>query len=142
MRTMSRRFHADQGSISAFVVILAATLVLVAGLVLDGGRIISARREVSDVAQNAARAGAQAISLAEARAGTTTVDPGAATAAVAAYLARTGHRGSPRVTGDTVEVTVVDTVPMLLLSIASVGDRTVHAVETARIVQGVTGAES
>ncbi|MPZ28925.1 MAG: hypothetical protein GEV12_21630 [Micromonosporaceae bacterium] len=139
---MSRRFHSEQGAISAFVVVVAVTLVLVAGLVLDGGRIVSARRETSSVAQNAARAGAQAISLAEARAGTTTLDPGAASAAVADYLARAGHRGSGRVTGDTVEVTVVDTVPMLLLSIAGVGERTVQAVETARIVQGVTGAES
>lgn len=139
---MSRRFHSEQGAISAFVVVVAATLILVAGLVLDGGRIISARRETSSVAQNAARAGAQAISLAETRAGTTTLDPGAASAAVTDYLARTGHRGSARVTGDTVEVTVVHTVPMLLLSIAGAGERAVQAVETARIVQGVTGAES
>lgn len=132
----------ERGAISAFLVVLATTLVLVAGLVLDGGRTIAARRDVQDAAQNAARAGAQAISLSAVRAGTPTLDAAAAARAAEAFLARTGHGGSARVTGDTVEVTVTDTVPMLLLSLAGVGSRTVTAVDSARIVRGVSEPET
>lgn len=134
--------HDERGALSAFVVVLTTTLVLVAGLVLDGGRMLAARREVQDVAQNAARAGAQAVDVAAVRGGLTSLDAARAVDAADAYLARVGHAGSARVAGDAVEVTVTDTVPMLLLNIAGVQPRTVSAVEQARIVQGVQGPES
>lgn len=139
---MARSLRHDGGSISAFLVVMAMTLVLVAGLVLDGGRMLAARREVQDVAQNAARAGAQAVSLSAARNGVTTIDTAQASAAASSYLALTGHTGTSQVAGDTITVTVTDTVPMLLLSLAGIPSRTTSAVEQARIVQGVSGADS
>lgn len=138
---MARHIRED-GSISAFLVVIALTLVFVAGLVLDGGRMLATRREVQDVAQNAARAGAQAVDLSAARSGAATIDPGQASAAADSYLALAGHTGTTQVTGDTVTVTVTDTVSMTLLSLAGIGSRTTTAVESARTVQGVTGADS
>lgn len=132
----------EEGGLSAFVVVLVPTLVLVAGLVLDGGRMVAARRDVQDVAQNAARAGANAVSVASVRTGSTAVDAGRAQAATQAYLGRVGHRGTVRVTGDLVEVEVSQSVPMQLLSLGGVGPRTVRAVEQARIVRGVDGPET
>jgi Flp pilus assembly protein TadG len=132
----------EEGTLSAFVVVLVTALMLVAGLVLDGGRMIAARREVQDIAQNAARAGANAVSIAGVRAGATAVDAGRAQAAAHAYLGRVGHTGTVRVTGDLVQVEVSQSVPMLLLSIGGVGPRTVQGVEQARIVRGVDGPET
>jgi len=51
----------DQGVVTAFVVIFAVVLVFVTGLVLDGGRTLVAYREARNVADAAARAGAQGL---------------------------------------------------------------------------------
>ena len=57
----------ERGSVTVFVVIFTIALVFVAGLVFDGGQILAARREASNVAESAARAGAQAIDEGELR---------------------------------------------------------------------------
>jgi hypothetical protein len=54
----------DSGQITAFVVVMATALVLLAGLVLDGGLTLAARGRALNLAQEAARAGAQGINLA------------------------------------------------------------------------------
>jgi hypothetical protein len=131
----------EDGAISAFLVVITMAMVLVAGLVLDGGRVVAARREVQDVAQGAARAGANAVDEAALRAGTTALDGPAAVAAAQGFLAAAGHSGSVTVTALAVEVTVTDSVPMLLLGLGGVGPRSVTAVEQARVVRGVTGPE-
>ena len=51
----------DEGVVTAFVVIFAMVLIFMCGLVLDGGRTLVAYRESRNVADAAARAGAQAI---------------------------------------------------------------------------------
>jgi Flp pilus assembly protein TadG len=47
--------------VTAFVVIFAVVLIFVTGLVLDGGRTLVAYREARNVADSAARAGAQGL---------------------------------------------------------------------------------
>lgn len=59
---LGRRVARDEGVVTAFVVIFAVVLVFVTGLVLDGGRTLVAYREARNVADSAARAGAQGIS--------------------------------------------------------------------------------
>ncbi|MBS3939868.1 MAG: hypothetical protein KG028_02800, partial [Actinobacteria bacterium] len=53
----------EDGAVSILVVGLATALLMVAGLLYDGGQILSARREAFAVADNAARAGAQALDI-------------------------------------------------------------------------------
>ncbi len=53
----------EVGVVTAFVVVMAIALLLVTGLVFDGGRAIVAKRHAINVAEQAARAGAQAIDI-------------------------------------------------------------------------------
>lgn len=135
---------ADQrGTVTAFVTVLAVALLLTAGLALDGGRVLDARRQANDLAQNAARAGAQAVDLDALRGTPRPVVAGAsAQQAARAYLAAAGHPGSVAVAGDTVTVTVTVAVPMHLLGLAGLHSKTVTATQTARIVQGVTAGDT
>src|SRR6266545_4681866 len=57
----------EGGVVTAFVVVMAIALLLVTGLVFDGGRAIVAKRHAINVAEQAARAGAQAIDIASVR---------------------------------------------------------------------------
>jgi len=51
----------QRGSISALVVCLVISAIAVVGISYDGGRVVSSYVELSDVAQNAARIGAQHV---------------------------------------------------------------------------------
>mgnify|MGYP000956842081 CR=1 FL=1 len=53
----------DKGVITGFVVGLVLSFTAVAGLAVDSGRIVSARVSASDHAENAARVGAQEVTL-------------------------------------------------------------------------------
>ena len=53
----------DRGSVTAFVALLLVALVALAGLVVDGGAAMSAHQAAVDEAQQAARAGAGALSV-------------------------------------------------------------------------------
>ena len=77
----SRRAGTDSGQVTAFVVVMAAALVLMIGLVLDGGLTLAARERALGEAQEAARAGAQAVNLATYRQdGNLVLDPAQAAA--------------------------------------------------------------
>ena len=134
----------DEGMVSAFVVIFATALVFVTALVVDGGRMLAQHRESDNLADSAARAGAQAISLDAVRAGG---DPSQLDAALARelacnFLANAGNGcgggTTVVVTGDTVTVTVVDSIDLLLLA---GGSRPVRGEGTACIAIGITDAD-
>ena len=61
------REHPERGSLSVYVVIIAAVLMLVAGLCIEGGRVLNARATMADQAEQAARAGVQRLSMAKLR---------------------------------------------------------------------------
>ncbi len=131
------RRHDERGSVSAFVVVITATLVLCAGLVFDGGRLVAARIEAGDHAENAARAGAQMT--VDLRSGRGRLDADAAKRAASAYLARHGIAGSV-VVGDTrVVVTVTTTTSMTLLAVVGVPPRQITVARSATAVTAVTG---
>jgi hypothetical protein len=130
----------QDGSVSILVVGLATALLMVAGLLYDGGQILAGRREAFAVADNGARAGAQALDVGALRgSGVTRLDPAAASRAANGYLARVGHTGTVTVDGDRVEVTVTITVHTHLLSAVGLHARTVTGTGEARAVRGVTG---
>ena len=65
----SRQPHTDEaGSVTAMVAIFAVALLLLAGLVYDGGMILASKRRAINTAEQAARAGAQEVSIASVRA--------------------------------------------------------------------------
>jgi hypothetical protein len=134
------RLQSDAGQITAFVVVMMAALILLAGLVLDGGLTLAARERALGEAQEAARAGAQAINLAVYRQdGTLVLIPGQAVADARVYLAGIGASGTATVTGDAVTVTVTITQPMQILDAAGLHAITVHATATAVPELGING---
>jgi hypothetical protein len=139
-RVRQRRARAgDSGQITAFVVVMMAALILLAGLVLDGGLTLDARERALAEAQQAARAGAQALQLAIYRQnGTLVINPADARADARAYLASIGASGTVTVTGNTVTVTVTLTQPMQILDAAGLTAITVHATASAVPERGIT----
>ncbi len=132
-----KRLADERGTVSTFVAVITVAMLMAAGLAIDGGRKIAALREATHLADNAARAGAQAIDVDTLRTtGVLLVEPDVAIAEADAYLASLGHSGQIQVSGDTVTVTVSITVDAVLLP---VGDITVTATETAAAVNEEPG---
>jgi hypothetical protein len=126
------RFQDDRGALSSFLAVIALALLMAAGLAVDGGRKVAALREASHLADNAARAGAQAVDLDALRTtGELRLNPEEATSRAADYLASLGHQGQIQVAEDTVTVTVSLTVHPVLLPIGAI---TVTATETAAAI--------
>ncbi len=73
----------DRGTLSMFVVLFTPVVVLLAGLLVDGGIAINARERAADVAQQAARAGANDLNVAALRSGSVGLAPGACDVATA-----------------------------------------------------------
>lgn len=137
--TQPERPPRDEGSATLFVVVLASALLATAGLVVDGGYALAARQEAAATAEQAARAGADALAGDGLRAsGPVLLDPAAATAAAQSYLAATGHTGTVAVKGQAVEVSVRITRRTAILS--AVGIDTVSSAATATAV-GLTGID-
>lgn len=130
---MNRVFTQERGAVSTFLAVIALALLMAAGLAIDGGRKVNALREASHIADNAARAGAQAVDLDTLR---TTGDlrllPGEAADRVEEYLASLGYTATQVVVNDAgITVTVDITVDPVLLP---TGSMTVGATETATAI--------
>lgn len=122
----------DRGSVTAFVVAITVGLVACAGLVFDGGRLLDARIEAADLAENAARAGAQQVVAL--RAGDWRLDGPDAQHAAAAFLRAHGANGTVIVSGNDVSVTVTLYRETTLLGLVGVRGKHVSATRVARAV--------
>jgi Flp pilus assembly protein TadG len=128
----------ERGSVTPFIVVMITGLLLVIGLVSDGGAALNAKLRATDVAQEAARSGAQALNLATYRAtGQVVLDPAQADAHATAYLAAAGVTGAVTVAGNQVTVTVHTTLATPLLSLGGLREITVTGSGTARAVRGI-----
>ncbi len=123
-----------RGSVSAFVVCLFLGMVALVGLAYDGGRVSSRYGELSDLAANAARIGAQQVT--GIRAGAPRIDPEGARAAAARFLARRNLPSRIVVQGDRITVSVRTVVPMRILSLIGVTERSVSVTRSAELVAG------
>lgn len=132
----------ESGSLTAFLAVLGAALFVLVGLVVDGGRAIDARRQAMDVAQEAARLGADQLSVDALRCGNVLVDPGAATQAATVYLAAADEQGTVSVSGNTVTVRVDSSVPTAILGMIGIGHLDVSASASATDLHGVTRSDS
>lgn len=95
MRRAARCLRGDGGTLSLFVVLFTPVVVLLAGLLVDGGIAINARERAADVAQQAARAGANDLNVAALRAGKVELAPGACGVAVAFVSSYAGIHATP-----------------------------------------------
>lgn len=124
----------NRGSLSAMVVCLVMTTMSLAGLAYDGGRVVSTYMEMSDAAQNAARLGGQQII--GIRDGHPHIDKEVATSAMRAYLAARGLTGNFDIQGTKATVGVSTKIPMRILGIIGIGERTIRVNRTVDVVDG------
>jgi hypothetical protein len=131
-RTLCGLRSRDRGSATPWALGTVVMGLLAAGLVFDGGGAMAARVQAWDVAQQAARSGADQIDLATLRTtGTVQLDPAAAQAAAYEWLAHAGADGTVVATTDQVTVTVTTTSPAVLLAAVGINTYTVSATGAA-----------
>jgi hypothetical protein len=143
LRSRSWRTHrrawwrADEGRVTAFVVVLAVAILALAGLSLDGGLALAAKVNANGQAEAAARAGAQAIDLTVYRASNRLeLVPAQAVSTAEDYLSSVGATGTVTVSGDTVTVTITATQNTQLLAMVGISSLTVHATGSAHLQRG------
>ena len=135
------REHGERGAVALLMPILAVALLSMAGLVIDGGAALSARGRAADVAQQAARAGADALSPTSLRRSdpdALVVNPAAAKAAAEQILSVGGVDGEVSVSAGSVTVTATVTRPTALLSAVGVNTVTGRATANATVLYGGT----
>ncbi|SFK89155.1 hypothetical protein SAMN05421835_14212 [Amycolatopsis sacchari] len=135
-------WRADEGRVSAFVVVLVSAILALAGLTLDGGLALAAKVRANGQAESAARAGAQAIDLNAYRSsGTLRLVPAQAIAMAQSHLAAEGAVGSVAISGDTVIVTITAAQPTQLLGLVGINSLSVHGQGSAHPQRGITAIE-
>lgn len=126
----------DDGSVTAFTVVVLTGVLLFLGITVDLGQALAAKVQALGEAQDAARAGAQALDLSALRSsGTVRLRPDAAAQDARAYLTQAGVAGNVVVGSDDVTVSVTRTVPTHLLTLVGISNLTVHAGTTAHAEQ-------
>jgi Flp pilus assembly protein TadG len=129
----------EEGAVTAFVVLALVALLVLTGLVVDGGSAFVARQAAADEAEQAARAGAGALSVDALRSGTLQLDPPAAVAAAEAFTVAAGHPGTASVSGGVVTVSVRYRIKTVLLGMAGITSLAVSGTAAAVDVEGATG---
>jgi Flp pilus assembly protein TadG len=125
------------------LVLLTGAFLALAGLVWDGGRAITARQHAADLAEQAARAGADDLNLDVARAtGADELDTQAAVRDACRYVttAAPGAVCHAAATATSVTVQVTTTTSTAVLGVVGINTMTSHGHATASAVRGVTTA--
>jgi Flp pilus assembly protein TadG len=138
LRSRLRRLAGeDCGSATVFGLFLIVVVLVLAGAMIEGGNAMSARGHATDIAQQAARAGADKLDLAALREnGLVRIDPAGAQAAATAFLAQVGETGTVTATPTQVSVTVTVTRPGILVPVLGINTLTVRATATAAPITG------
>ncbi len=137
LRQRLRGQDAERGSLAVFTAVLVPGLLLIIGLAVDGGAKVAAAQRANAIADEAARAGGQALDVSAALTGQVRVDPAAAVAAAQDYLARSDVQGVATVVdGDTLRVTTVVTEPTTFLGLIGISTLTVEGSGTADLITG------
>lgn len=128
----------DEGSFTVFLAVLAVALFALVGLVIDGGRAVAAQSAATGDAEQAARLGADQISVEAVRSGIVSIDPVAAARAADDYLHAVGSPGHVTVSGQTVTVRIKTSEPTVILGMIGLSQIGVSASASATNVHGVT----
>jgi hypothetical protein len=115
--------------------LLLLIVVALAASTVEVGNDMRTGAQATDLAQEAARAGANQLDLFALRTtGVVRIDPVAAQTAAQTYLRRLGHTGTVRAAPAAVTVTVTITRPAVLLPLVGVKTITVTSTATAQPV--------
>ena len=134
----------ETGQALVWVAVMLPLFLSVVGLAIDGGTVFDARRELQNVADSAARAGAMQIDQGVYRgsSGSTVVlDPAAARQAAAQYVASQGHEftATIAVAPKTVVVQVSREVHTSFLRLVGIGTVHMTAMAPAAARFGIQG---
>lgn len=142
------RHRSQRGALTPAVMVMAIGLLLLGGLVTDGGRQLNAKLRAQATAEEAARAGANMIDLAEAD---PVIDQEAATTAANTFCAQassqdpsiidcrvTDFGNDPNKRVDWIEVRVQVEIDATLFGLIGVTTLRAEATERASAVQGIT----
>jgi hypothetical protein len=141
-RSCTAWWRAEEGRVSAFVIVLMLGLLALAGLGLDGGLALAAKVRATGQAESAARAGAQAIDFAAYReTGALRLVSAGADALARRYLAGIGATGTVTATVDTVTVTVTTSQRTQLLSLIGIPTISAHGSGAAHPQRGIGALE-
>jgi hypothetical protein len=124
----------SRGSLSALMVCLVLAAMTLVGLVFDGGAGINEYMRLSDIAENAARVGAQEVD--GIRAGEAHIDVRSAGIASQNYLRIQGVTGTVHATRDSVVVEVFGSTKFQILGLVGLSGRRIHVLRSARLVAG------
>jgi Flp pilus assembly protein TadG len=128
----------DEGVVTTFVIIFSVLIIFVIALVVDGGRMLTEHRLAGNLADAAARAGAQAVSEDAVRSGSPIIlDEARAESDACAFLDGTGYSCVADAEGNRVEVTVTGSIDLLMLP---GGSTTVVGAGNACVAVGITDA--
>lgn len=142
MNGPARRLRGERGMANALIIVaFTGVMLLAAGLAHDGSRVLAARREAVDVADQAARAGVQAVDAGAVRAGRVELDAAAAVAEADRFVRAAGYQGTVAWTGERLRVSVTIPVDLPLLSATGLSSTTVTGEGSARIVRGISEAD-
>jgi Flp pilus assembly protein TadG len=135
--------HGDAGNASIILVLITPAIFGVAGLVVDGGRALNARQHAANQAEQAARAGADAVDVDAIRTGNgLAIDPLAARSAADRYLAAAGATGTVSLGPQSVTVTVRASTQTAFFAVIGVKHISVTGTATARPARGVVTEET
>lgn len=127
----------ERGSLSLFFVVVVTASFVMIGLAVDGGHKAQATQRAVAIADEAARAGGNALDAAAAsQSGAAQVDPTAAITAAQAYLSAAGVNGAVTVEdgGQTLVVETTFQVQTIFLSMIGIDVMTVTGVGSADLV--------
>lgn len=128
-------FRDERGSISVLILGLSLALTIAIGLAVDGSRKALAASRATAVAEEAARAGGQALDPhALATGGTAHVDPDEAAAAAKRYLAAAGMTGTVQVRTDRITVETTDSLRTVFLGALGISELVVHGHGAADLI--------
>ena len=130
----------DDGLAAVWMVFTTFLTVLLAAIIFGGGVIFAARTHGYDLAQQAARAGAQQIDAATYRtSGVLRLDPARAATAARQFLTAAGATGTVTVTAARITVTATSHQPTPMLASFGVTTVTVTSTASATPVVGPAG---
>jgi Flp pilus assembly protein TadG len=129
----------DAGSITVIVVFMTLALTAVAGVVYDASGALTQRQRAADIAEQAARYGADQLQP-TATGSTPLVNPAAARSAVLRYLRDAGVTGTVQASPTRVTVTVTTTYRTTLLAALGIDTLPEHESATATPLPGLKTA--
>ncbi len=143
-RHLRRGRSSEHGAASVLLLLLTPALFALAGLVLDGGTHLAARQRAADLAEQAARAGADQLDTSALRAtGTDTVTASAARSAACRFVqtvepdAVCSATVDATPTGPQVQVRVRTRTHTVLLGLIGINTMHADALGTAQAVTGI-----